>query len=95
MEREKLRQQAHNVLEMLNNNPDALRAGVIWMRDSSDDEIRDMADRLKRLADSPHPIGKYFNRIGSLHKKNQDVDLTNLNTEGLWDSHGRIIEHEE
>jgi hypothetical protein len=53
---------------MLETNPDALRAGVPWMADSSDDEIREMANRLQRLAGSPHPI------------------------EGLWDSHGRIID---
>jgi hypothetical protein len=67
-ERETLRRQADSVLEMLETNPGALRANVKWMEDSSDDEIREMADRLKRLADSPHPV------------------------EGLWDSHGRIID---
>ena len=59
IERESLRRQANQVLELLERDADMLRAEVPWMADKSDDEIREMAHRLMGLADSPHPIGTF------------------------------------
>ena len=45
IERESLRRQANQVLELLERDADMLRAEVPWMADKSDDEIREKAQR--------------------------------------------------
>ena len=68
-ERESIKQQAWKVLETLETNPDGLRAGVSWLADKNDDEIRQMAGRLLRHADSPHPIDGFWDSHGRIIDK--------------------------
>lgn len=63
-ERERLKMQADLVELMLIEKPEKLRAEISWMADKSDDEIRKMADRLRRLANSPHPMEGYWDSHG-------------------------------
>jgi hypothetical protein len=55
-ERQNLRDQAKMVIELLESEPESLRLAVPWMQDLSDQEIRESALRMERLADSPHPL---------------------------------------
>ncbi len=63
-ERGRLKMQADLVENMLIENPGKLRAEVQWMADKSDEEIRKMAQRLRDLADSPHPLQGYWDSHG-------------------------------
>ena len=65
-EREALRGQAELVEQLLDINPEKLRAEVDFMADKTDGEIRAMADRIRRLADSPHPLKGYWDSHGRL-----------------------------
>jgi hypothetical protein len=64
MERQKIREQAKFILQLVQSDPEALRAGIPWMKDLSETEIRSMANRMQRLADSPHPLDGYFDMHG-------------------------------
>lgn len=72
-ERERLRMQADLVENMLQHDSDKLRAEVPWMADKSDQEIRRMAERIRKLADSPHPLEGYWDSHGRLVDKQQQV----------------------
>jgi hypothetical protein len=68
-ERERLKMQADLVEQMLMEDPDKLRAEVHFMADKSDDEIRQMAQRLRKLASSPHPLEGYWDSHGRVVKE--------------------------
>jgi hypothetical protein len=68
-EREKLRQQANTILQMLLVDPEKLKLSVPWMAEKSTAEIREMAHRLHRLADSPHPMNGFWDSHGRIHEK--------------------------
>lgn len=67
-ERERLKMQADLVEQLLTENPEKLRAEVHWMADKSDAEIRQMAQRLRGLANSPHPLQGYWDSHGRVVK---------------------------
>jgi hypothetical protein len=58
------------VLKYLAVDPEALRVQVPWMAGKSDKEIREMAMRLARLADSPHPMEGFWDSHGRIVDKN-------------------------
>ena len=70
-ERERLKVQADLVEKMLAENPEKLRAEVGFMADKSDEEIRQMAQRIRDLADSPHPLEGYWDSHGRAVKENE------------------------
>jgi hypothetical protein len=55
---------------MLKINPEGLRAAVPWMEGKPDDEIRDMAHNILRLADSPHPMEGFWDSHGRVVDNN-------------------------
>jgi len=63
-ERVRLKMQADLVERMLDDDPSKLRTHVPWMADKSNEEIREIAQRLRDLADSPHPLEGYFDSHG-------------------------------
>ena len=63
-ERVRLKTQADLVERMLDEDPSTLRAHVRWIADKSNEEIREIAQRLRDLADSPHPLEGYFDSHG-------------------------------
>jgi hypothetical protein len=63
-ERQQLRDQAKLVLAYLESDPDALRETLPWMENLSDEEIKEKAYRLERLANSPHPLEGYWDLHG-------------------------------
>lgn len=63
-ERDRIKMQANLVDTLLADDPAKLRAQVPWMADKSDKEIQDMAQRLRDLADSPHPLAGFFDSHG-------------------------------
>jgi hypothetical protein len=68
-ERERLKKQADLVDKMLAEDPGKLRAEVQFMADKSDDEIRQMAQRIRNLAASPHPLEGYWDSHGRVVKE--------------------------
>ena len=63
-ERVRLKMQADLVESMLDEDPSTLRTHVPWMADKSNEEIRQLAQRLRDLAESPHPLEGYFDSHG-------------------------------
>jgi len=59
--RDQMRQQAR---ELRATNNDLLRSQVESLADKSDEEIAEMADRIERLADSPHPLQGFWDSHG-------------------------------
>lgn len=68
-ERQTIREQAQFILQLLKSDPEALRAGVPWMKDLLDNEIEKMALRMHRLADSPHPLDGYWDSHGRIENR--------------------------
>ena len=68
-ERDRMRKEAENVLTLLETDPEALRSEVSWFDDFSDEEIRNRAERMLRLADSPHPLQGYWDMHGRVVDK--------------------------
>jgi hypothetical protein len=66
-QRNTMRREAGMVLEMLDSGrADSLRSKVEWMAGKSDDELKAMADRITRLADSPHPLDGFWDSHGRI-----------------------------
>lgn len=65
-EREKVREQAKTVLDLLTINPSGLRDTVPWMADKQDHEIREMAMNILKLVDSPHPMRGFWDSHGRI-----------------------------
>ena len=65
-EREKMKQQADEILKYLASDPEGLRNTVKWMENMSDEEIIQTAHRMKRLADSPHPLEGFHDMHGRI-----------------------------
>ena len=65
-EREKMKQQADEILKYLASDPEGLRKTVKWMENMSDEEIIQTAHRMKRLADSPHPLEGFHDMHGRI-----------------------------
>ena len=66
-QRNTMRVQARMVLELLDSGrADSLRSQVKWMAGKSDNEIEEMADKLIRLADSPHPLEGFWDSHGRI-----------------------------
>jgi hypothetical protein len=63
-ERARLKMQADLVESLLDKDPSKLRTQVHWIADKSNEEIREMAQRLRDLADSPHPLAGFFDSHG-------------------------------
>ena len=63
--RQQLRDEASVFLDLLRRGEgDGLRNVMSSMRDLSDDDIVDRAHRMKKLADSPHPIEGFWDSLG-------------------------------
>jgi hypothetical protein len=70
--RNSLRRQASAVLMTLDSgNIDSLRSKVTWMAGKSNDDIRNMANRLIKLADSPHPLQGFWDSHGRIVDNNE------------------------
>lgn len=65
-EREKVREQAKTVLDLLTINPNGLRDAVPWMVGKTDEEIREMAMNILELVDSPHPMRGFWDSHGRI-----------------------------
>eukprot|EP00934_Nitzschia_sp_Nitz4_P009189 Nitzschia sp. Nitz4//scaffold59_size112058//110258//111966//NITZ4_004131-RA/size112058-augustus-gene-0.97-mRNA-1//1//CDS//3329555189//9179//frame0 len=65
-ERQQLREQAAIVEKYLYSDPVALREAVPWMADMTHEEIAAAASRMRRLADSPHPLPGHWDSHGRL-----------------------------
>jgi len=63
-ERNTMRLQAENILRQLVTDIDRLRQEVPWMKDLSPSEIMDVAQRMKDLAKSPHPLDGFWDLHG-------------------------------
>jgi len=63
-ERARIKMQADLVEKLLDEDPTKLRTHVEWIADKSNEEIRALAQRLRNLADSPHPLEGYFDSHG-------------------------------
>jgi hypothetical protein len=63
-ERQKLRDHSKIILDYLETDPKTLRQVVPWMTNLSDEEIKEKAYRLERLANSPHPLEGYWDLHG-------------------------------
>jgi hypothetical protein len=66
-QRNGMRREARKVLELLDSGRvHILRSKVEWMAGKSDDELKAMADRINRLADSPHPLDGFWDSHGRI-----------------------------
>lgn len=65
-ERKSIKSQAQTIMNYLDHDPVKLRAEVPWMAGKSNKEIREMARRLVRLADSPHPMQGFWDSHGRI-----------------------------
>lgn len=67
MRRDGMRREAQLVLQYLDvGQSEALRTKVSWMAGKSEETIRDMATRMIKLADSPHPLGGFWDSHGRI-----------------------------
>jgi hypothetical protein len=74
-EREKMKQQANHILMYLVTDPDGLKKAVPWMADMTISEIEAAANRMIRLADSPHPLQGYWDMHGRVVNKKELIDV--------------------
>ena len=65
-EREKMKQQADEILKYVVSDPERLTKTVQWMETMSDEEIIQTAHRMKRLANSPHPLKGFHDMHGRI-----------------------------
>ena len=66
-QREDMRKQGNAVLKVLDTGRvQVLESMVPWLAGKSQEEIRFLADKLIRLADSPHPLSGFWNSHGRI-----------------------------
>lgn len=66
-ERDKIRLQARAILNLLDQDSvDVIKSQVPWMADMTREEIKNTADRMLRLMDSPHPMKGFWDSHGRI-----------------------------
>jgi hypothetical protein len=71
-ERDLMRAQANKILDSLESGRGAfLRSKIKWMQMMSDEEIKQRAIKMKRHADSAHPIDGFWDSHGRIVKENK------------------------
>eukprot|EP00980_Cylindrotheca_fusiformis_P001504 scaffold346_cov116-Cylindrotheca_fusiformis.AAC.18 len=66
-QRNAMRREARMVLDLLESGKaGSLRSQVEWLAGKTDDQIKAMAERIERLADSPHPLAGFWDSHGRI-----------------------------